>query len=50
MKIRDWEKGTSSPIPMQKYERFKEKLVEYSDRNKERNLMLFILGDRKSVV
>ena len=44
MKIRDWEKGTSSPIPMQKYERFKEKLVEYSDRNKERNLMLFILG------
>lgn len=43
-RIRDWEKGTSSPIPQQKYEKFKEKLVEYSERNKERNLMLFILG------
>lgn len=43
-RIRDWEKGTSSPIPQQKYEKFKEKLIEYSDRNKERNLMLFILG------
>lgn len=43
-RIRDWEKGTSSPIPPQKYEKFKEKLAEYSERNKERNLMLFILG------
>jgi len=43
-RIRDWEKGTSSPIPSSKYEKFKEKLVEYSERNKERNLMLFILG------
>lgn len=43
-RIRDWEKGTSSPIPPQKYEKFKEKLSEYSERNKERNLMLFILG------
>src|SRR5471030_552185 len=43
-RIRDWEKGTSNPIPPQKYEKFKEKLTEYSDRNKERNLMLFILG------
>lgn len=40
----NWEKGTSSPIPFQKYEKFKETLVEYSDRNKDRNLMLFILG------
>lgn len=44
MKVRDWEKGVSSPIPMHKYEKFKETLCEYSDRNKERNLMLFILG------
>lgn len=44
MRIRDWEKGISSPIPFQKYEKFKEKLIEYSERNKERNLMLFILG------
>lgn len=43
-RIRDWEKGTSSPIPKQKYEKFKEKLAESSERNKERNLMLFILG------
>jgi len=43
-RIRDWEKGTSSPIPPSKYEKFKEKLVEYSESNKERNLMLFILG------
>ena len=43
-RIRDWEKGTSSPIPPQKYEKFKAKLSEYSSRNKERNLMLFILG------
>lgn len=43
-RIRDWEKGTSSPIPFSKYEKFKEKLTEYSERNKERNLMLFILG------
>jgi len=43
-RIRDWEKGTSSPIPQQKYEKFKEKLTEFSERNKERNLMLFILG------
>lgn len=40
----NWEKGTSSPIPFQKYEKFKETLIEYSDRNKDRNLMLFILG------
>ncbi len=43
-RIRDWEKGTSSPIPQQKYEKFKEKLKEHSERNGERNLMLFILG------
>ncbi|GCD13301.1 tyrosine-type recombinase/integrase [Clostridium tagluense] len=43
-RIRDWEKGVSNPIPSQKYEKFKEKLAEYSDRNKERNIMLFILG------
>lgn len=41
---RCWEKGTSSPIPMQKYEKFKETLCEYSEKNKDRNLMLFILG------
>lgn len=44
MRIRDWEKGVSSPIPMQKYEKFKETLCEYSPKNKERNLMLFLLG------
>lgn len=44
MNIRDWEKGVSSPIPFAKYEKFKEKLIEFSDKNKERNLMLFILG------
>lgn len=44
MRRRDWEKGVSSPIPFTKYEKFKETLIEYSDRNKERNLMLFILG------
>nr|DAF76766.1 MAG TPA: site specific tyrosine recombinase [Caudoviricetes sp.] len=44
MSDRNWEKGVSSPIPFAKYEKFKETLVEYSDRNKERNLMLFILG------
>ena len=43
-KIRDWEKGTSNPIPPQKYDKFKEKLAEYSERNKERNIMLFLLG------
>lgn len=43
-KIRDWEKGTSNPIPPQKYDKFKEKLSEYSERNKERNIMLFLLG------
>lgn len=43
-RVRGWEKGISSPIPMQKYEKFKEKLIEYSEKNKERNLMLFILG------
>jgi integrase len=42
-RIRDWEKGTSSPIPPQKYEKFKEKLAESSEKNKERNLMLVIL-------
>ena len=41
-KIRYWEKGTSSPIPPQKYEKFKEKLAEYSKRNTERNLMLLM--------
>lgn len=44
MQVRKWEKGVSSPIPMQKYEKFKETLCEYSYRNKDRNLMLFILG------
>lgn len=44
MKIRDWEKGISSPIPFSKYEKFKETLAEYSDKNKDRNLMIFILG------
>lgn len=44
MRVRDWEKGTSSPIPFQKYEKFKERLAEQSDRFKDRNLMLFILG------
>lgn len=43
-KVRSWEKGTSSPIPPLKYSKFKETLSEYSGKNKERNLMLFILG------
>lgn len=43
-KVRNWEKGTSAPIPLAKYERFKETLIEYSEKNAERNLMLFILG------
>lgn len=44
IRIRDWEKGTSNPIPKAKYEKFKEKLAEYSEKYKERNVMLFILG------
>lgn len=43
-KIRSWEKGTAAPIPKNKYFRFKEKLVEYSKRYAERNLMLFVLA------
>ena len=41
---RNWEKGTSNPIPSNKYERFKELLVEHSKKTSERDLMLFILG------
>lgn len=44
MRVRDWEKGKASPIPINKYERFKESLIESSDKFKDRNSMLFILG------
>jgi integrase len=37
-------KVPANPIPNNQYERFKLKLEEYSARNSERNLMLFILG------
>lgn len=40
----NWEKGTSSPIPNNKYEKFKETLYEYSEKYKERNITLFILA------
>lgn len=43
-KKRVWEKGTANPIPENKYERFKEKLVEMSQEYPERNLMLFLLA------
>lgn len=43
-RVRDWEKGTAAPIPQNKYERFKEALIEYSKRYSERNLILFILA------
>lgn len=43
-KSRDWEKGVANPIPDNKYERFKEKLVELSKEYPERNLMLFLLA------
>lgn len=43
-KVRNWEKGTAAPIPQNKYQRFKDKLVEYNPRYSERNLMLFILA------
>lgn len=43
-KKRSWEKGTANPIPDDKYERFKEKLVEMSKEYPERNLMLFLLA------
>ena len=43
-KAREWEKGVANPIPDNKYERFKEKLVEISEEYPERNLMLFILA------
>lgn len=43
-KAREWEKGVANPIPDNKYERFKEKLVELSEEYPERNLMLFILA------
>lgn len=41
---RKWEKGTSNPIPLNKYDKFKETLAEHSEKNSERNLMLFILA------
>lgn len=41
---RKWEKGTSNPIPFDKYDKFKETLAEHSEKNRERNLMLFILA------
>lgn len=44
MRARDWEKGKASPIPINKYDRFKESLVESSDKYADRNSMLFILG------
>ena len=44
MRVRDWEKGTASPIPDNKYERFKEELVESSPKYSDRNLMLFLLA------
>ena len=44
MDNRNWEKGISAPIPTNKYERFKEKLIEYSPKYSERNLMLFVLA------
>lgn len=44
MKVRNWEKGTASPIPNSKYERFKEELRESSSKFESRNSMLFILG------
>ena len=44
MKKRDWEKGSSNPIPDSKYKRYKEKLVELSIEYPERNLMLFLLA------
>ncbi|MGL5149726.1 MAG: tyrosine-type recombinase/integrase [Clostridium sp.] len=43
-KKREWEKGSASPIPANKYERFKEQLKENSKLYSERNLMLFILA------
>ena len=43
-KIREWEKGSANPIPDNKYERYKEKLVELSKEYPERNLMLFLLA------
>lgn len=43
-KTRVWEKGTANPIPDNKYERFKEKLVELSKRYADRNLTLFLLA------
>lgn len=43
-KIRAWEKGTANPIPDNRYERFKEKLVELSKRYADRNLTLFLLA------
>ena len=44
MSKRDWEKGTSNPIPPNKYERFKEKLAEHSQKTSERDVMLFVLA------
>lgn len=43
-KSREWEKGTANSIPDNKYERYKEKLVEISEKYSERNLMLFLLA------
>ncbi len=43
-KKRNWEKGTALPIPVNKYERFKETLHEHSKKNAERNVTLFVLA------
>jgi len=43
-KIRAWEKGTAAPIPDNKYKRFKEALIEHSDKYAERNIILFLLA------
>ena len=37
-------KEDAYPIPENQYSRFKYKLEEESDKNKDRNLMLFLLG------
>lgn len=43
-KKHNWEKGTAAPIPQNKYERFKEQLIEHSKKYADRNLNLFILA------
>ncbi|NFH81709.1 integrase [Clostridium botulinum] len=44
VKKHNWEKGTAAPIPENKYEQFKEELIEYSKKYEDRNLMLFVLA------